>query len=66
MSDISDLFAKDPLDLTTEDLDKIIAEYRDRRNQFKLTGKAPSAKKIKAPAESVEAAKNIDLGGLGL
>jgi hypothetical protein len=48
MSDIADLFAKDPLALTREDLSLIIARYREARTQFNLGAKqAGSTKKIK-------------------
>ena len=48
MSDIQELFQKDPLQLTQEDLKEMVMYYRDRRNQFNLGDtQAGSAKKIK-------------------
>lgn len=36
---ISELFARDPFTYTKEDIDRIIAHYRDARKQFNLGGK---------------------------
>ena len=50
MSDIAQLFARDPLELTDRDLDAIIAKFREARSSF---GNAPAAKappKPKNPA----------------
>lgn len=56
MSDLSDLFARDPLSLTTTDIDTIITRYREARAQFNLGEKsAGSTKKMakaKAPKET--------------
>lgn len=52
MSDLTTLFATDPLKLTKENLQEIVTEYRSRRHQFnsKVPGKptkvAVSTKKI--------------------
>lgn len=53
MSDINELFARDPLKLSDEDIDKIIEEYRKKRHQFKAlpTGAAP--KSLTAKQEKV-------------
>lgn len=63
MSDISELFAKDPLSLTREDRTSIITYYRENRQRF-ITGqkvlKAEKAPKAKA------AAIDIDLGDLDI
>lgn len=40
MSDLARLFAEDPLNLTAEDLNEIIAGYRAARANFNLTGKS--------------------------
>lgn len=44
MSDISDLFSKDPLSLTKSDRSLIIAEYREKRAKYMLGVKTPKAK----------------------
>ena len=50
MTDIADLFARDPEHLTTADIDHIIAKYREARAQFQLGLKqAGSAKTLKSP-----------------
>jgi len=66
MSDLATLFATDPLNLTDDDIDAIVKAYAERRNQFKLTGKAPTKAMKEADAETREAVKSIDLGSLGL
>lgn len=54
MSDIAELFAKDPLNLTKQDIDDIIARYREARQQFTLGAKsAGSTKKIKADTPKI-------------
>lgn len=64
MSDIAELFRRDPLKLTTEDLDTIIASLRQARTQFTLAGKT------EAKAKPAKAAKTplgtLDLSSLGL
>jgi hypothetical protein len=48
MSDIADLFSRDPEKLTKDDIRAIIAKYREARQQFILGAKqAGSAKTIK-------------------
>ena len=43
MSDLSELFDRDPLSLTTQDLEQIIARMRESQAQYELGGpKAPS------------------------
>lgn len=56
MSDISDLFALDPLKLTRENIEAIIAHYRQARANFNLGAKqAGSAKALgKKPDLKVE------------
>ena len=51
MSDLAEIFAKDPLKLTIsdEEYDLIIARYREARNQHNLGVRAAgSTKKVKA------------------
>lgn len=48
MSDLAELFARDPLNLSDADLDKMVEAYRENRKAFKLgnmqAGKVPSPK----------------------
>lgn len=52
MTDISELFARDPLQLGQQDIDAIIARMRAARHQFNLGN--PSAGKMK-PNPKVDA-----------
>lgn len=58
MSDISELFNRDPLSLTKDDRSKIIAKYRDDRARYLLGQKVPKTPKAKAKTPST--------GGLSL
>lgn len=60
MSDLNDLMDKDPLSMTSADIDAIIAYHRKRRATLAAGGKAPRAKKETGPTVS------IDLKKLGL
>lgn len=51
MSDMTDLFMRDPLELTDEDITKIISHYREARATFKA---APASVK-KAPSKLTKA-----------
>ncbi len=52
MTDIQELFSRDPLQLTDLDLDAMIAHMRENRKAFKLgnmtAGKMPTAKQKEA------------------
>jgi hypothetical protein len=67
-SDILELFQRDPLKLTREDLTAMIAKMRQSRSQFALgsmkagSTKPPTAKQKQAN----ELAKTIDLKDLGI
>ena len=52
MSDLSELFTRDPLSLTTADIDLIIARYREARAQFNL-GLASAPKKPRPKASKI-------------
>lgn len=58
MSDLSELFSRDPAGLTREDLTKMVAAFRAARATFNLTG---SAKPKKADKEKVEKISLDDL-----
>lgn len=60
MTDIAELFARDPLKLTKDDIEKIVTYYRSCRAQFNLGNlQAGSAKPKKEPKA---AAPGLDLG----
>ena len=44
MSELSELFARDPFKLTKEDRTKIIAKYREDQKKFLLGQKVPKSK----------------------
>lgn len=63
MSDMTDLFMRDPLELTDEDITKIIEHYREARATFKAAPSAvkkTSSKLTKAQQEATSKL-NIDL-----
>lgn len=63
MSEISDLFARDPLSLTKDDRAKIIAHYRASRAQWNATGKSPR-KKVEKANSPIEKLTLDDVGEL--
>lgn len=70
MSDLDELFQRDPLKLTDQDLDIIIAKVRSQLAQFNLDGKSqrPAKPKVKKSLDEPKAAKpsQIDLSEIGL
>lgn len=64
MSDLSELFARDPLKLTNEDIESIIQHYRNARQQH-LIGDAKAGKAPK-PAKGEKQPLNLSLDDLGL
>lgn len=58
MSDLTELFSRDPLKLTREDVASIIAVYREKRKQFNLGGTLAGKAKV-APAKSLALANAI-------
>lgn len=63
MSDIAELFARDPLSLSKDDRRQIIQFYRERRAEFNLTGASvKKAPKEKAPPG--DKIKTLDLDDL--
>lgn len=65
MSDIAELFARDPLSLTRENIDEIITYYRAARANFILGEKqAGATKKMKAAAGPKVKMTSLDLDEL--
>jgi len=60
MSDITELFQRDPLSLTTEDIDQIIARYREARTQFNM-GNVKAGKLDNKTSMALEKAKQMKL-----
>jgi hypothetical protein len=64
LSDISELFARDPLSLTREDRSEIIAHFRDNRARYiagQAQAKLPKEKAPKAPKAPLPALDDLDL-----
>jgi hypothetical protein len=61
MSDIAELFQRDPTSLTKENIDEIISFYRQARANFNLGDKQAGSAKRLAPGPKVD---KIDLGDL--
>lgn len=62
MSDITELFNRDPLKLTNEDIDKIIAHYRENRKAFNanpgaVKGRRAAPKKLTEKEQAVSGLK---------
>jgi len=53
MSDLQKLFDTDPLSLTSQNLDELIAYYREARKNFNLEGKSAKPK-AKAKVDSID------------
>lgn len=62
MTDIAELMARDPMQLSEQDLDAIILRLRQARNQYKLGAKAAGNPKKTTAAKQAP----IDLEALGL
>lgn len=66
MTDLQTLFDRDPLQLSTQDLDTIITKLREQRANYKLGEKQAGAVKPKAAKKPVTKETQIDLSSLGL
>ncbi len=62
MSDLAELFARDPLTYTRDDLDGIIRHLRDKRQQFLIGDKAAA----RPPKDASKPKPDINLEDLGL
>ena len=64
MTDVTELFSRDPLSLTNEDIDQIIEEMRAKRHLFQsapATKPKAAPKKTKAQASALKLDLDIDL-----
>ncbi len=68
MSDIARLFSTDPLKLSKEDFEQVIAHMRSKRGQFNLGNLKAGNLKPPTPAQAAKAEKlkGLDLGGIDL
>ena len=62
MTDIGELFQRDPASLTRDDIDEIIKVYREARHQFALgaTG-AGATKRVTAPKPKITNLDDLDI-----
>jgi len=61
MSDITELFERDPLHYSDQDIAAIVARMRDQNTQFELGAKPPPKPKEKSP-KTVDLLKDLGLG----
>lgn len=67
MSDLSELFARDPLGYSKQDIATIIEEMRKKRGQFNLGNmKAGSTKPLTEKQKAIMSVSKDLLGGLDL
>lgn len=62
MTDLAELFARDPLTLNREDFSAIVAELRSRRAQFTLGAQKAGSMKPKTEKQKATAALTESLG----
>lgn len=61
MSELSELFDRDPLQLTDQDISKIVARMREHQAQFELGVKVPVVPKPKKPSKAETILKDLGL-----
>lgn len=66
MTDITELFARDPLDLSKQDIEVIVARFRESRHAFNLGNKRagstkPPTEKQKKTSALMEKLKGADV-----
>lgn len=64
--DLAELFRRDPLKLTDQDLDRIVGYFRGRRAIFAAQERKPKAESKKARKERVEAFKATIIAEVGM
>lgn len=61
MSNLSEIFARDPLSLTKPDIQLVIARMREAQTQFDLGVKTPVAERKKPKAATKDLLKDLGL-----
>lgn len=62
MSDISELFSRDPSTLTRENIDELIKVYREARHQFVLgNAQAGATKRVTAPKPKITNLDDLEI-----
>jgi hypothetical protein len=62
MSELSELFARDPLALSDQDITEIVARMREAQAQFELGIKAPKAAAKPKSTKTKDLLKDLGLG----
>lgn len=65
MSDLAELFARDPNKCSKQDIAKIVAAFRERRKQFNMGGTL-AGKVVQIKGKAAETAKAIASDGLDI
>lgn len=61
MSDVNDLFSRNPMDLTDSDIDEIIEKMREQRKTFKQMPLGKSPKKLTEKEKNIASLNITDL-----
>lgn len=61
MSELSELFDRDPLKYTDQDIAAIVKRMREAQAQYELGAKAPVAERVKKPKASTTLLKDLGL-----
>lgn len=61
MSDLSELFERDPVNLTDQDIARIVLRMREAQVQYELGVKAPAAPKPKKSTKTETLLKDLGL-----
>lgn len=61
MSELSELFERDPLSYTDQDIRTIIARMRESQAQYELGAKAPVAPRPKKSTKAADLLKDLGL-----
>ena len=61
MSDLTELFERDPLQLSDQDLAKIVARMREAQAQYELGARAPVAERKKRSTAGENLLKELGL-----
>lgn len=68
MTDIAELFARDPLDLSDQDIDAIIVKFREQRSQYNMGNAMAGSTKPKTAKQKqvadLASQINLDLSDL--
>ena len=61
MSDLSELFERDPVNLSMQDIARIVQRMRENQTQYELGVKTPAAPKAKKSTKTENLLKDLGL-----